>query len=444
MAALVGAFVVLVAVPAGAAPSCISSTGVVSVSLPTDGDAARIEVGTGSDAGRILFGIGDAALTSCGSATVINTDTVIVTGAAGGQSIRVSLAGGPFEPGATAEPSDSSEIEFVVDLGDGDDDELVIAGDIVTDRMVAGSDGVNLNAAEELDDVDVSLQGVEELALEGNAGGDTLSGAGGDGTGGGFTTGRLSLRGNAGDDTLTGGPGDDVLNGGEGADTLDGAEGIDTASYFGAPSGVVASLASGSASGGYGADTLIALENLTGSSFDDVLTGDAGENVLNGMGGADALEGLDGTDAARYLFAVSGVSVDLAAGTATGGDGNDTLSGIENVFGSDLDDVLTGDALGNQLTGGSGEDVISGAQGNDRLYGGAGDDRVHGGSGNDVVTGRGGSDELHGGQGNDALRGGTGDDSLLGGSGDDVLRGGPSTDSCDGGLGINQIIACEG
>ncbi len=406
---LIGALVLvvpagMVATPAEAASTCSSSGGVVSIALSDEGASARVVVGTGADAGRILFGLGSVAPEPCGVATVGNTDMVVVTGGAGSQSIRVSLAGGPMAPGATTEPAGEPEIEFTVDLGDGDD-EVLVGGAAEGDRIVAGSDGINLNAAEEPDDVDVTVENVETLALEGNAGGDTLSGAGGDGSGDVVAWARLFLRGGDGADTLTGGSANDVLNGGPGADALDGGAGIDTASYFGAPAAVIVSLAAGTASGGYGEDSLRRLENLTGSAFDDALTGDAGDNALNGMGGADILEGLGGIDSARYMLASAGVTVDLTAGTATGGAGRDTLSGIENALGSDFDDVLVGDLLENHLFGGTGADSLSGGEGNDFLQGGAGADRMRGGVGNDALAGRGSSDELRGGAGNDRLRG---------------------------------------
>ena len=61
--------------------------------------------------------------------------------------------------------------------------------------------------------------------------------------------------------------------------------------------------------GGAGSDTLISIENLTGSAFNDTLTGDASDNVisgragndtLNGGGGDDTLDGGAGTDTASY------------------------------------------------------------------------------------------------------------------------------------------------
>jgi Ca2+-binding RTX toxin-like protein len=70
---------------------------------------------------------------------------------------------------------------------------------------------------------------------------------------------------------LTGDAGNNTLDGGGGDDTLDGGAGTDTASYAHAASGVTVSLAVAGAqnTGGAGNDTLTALENLSGSSFND-------------------------------------------------------------------------------------------------------------------------------------------------------------------------------
>ena len=76
------------------------------------------------------------------------------------------------------------------------------------------------------------------------------------------------------------------------------------------------------------------------------------------MGGAgnDSLDGGAGNDTASYSLAPSAVTVDLDAGTATGGDGSDSLVAIENVIGSADDDTLTGDGGDNSLTGLAGND----------------------------------------------------------------------------------------
>ena len=130
-----------------------------------------------------------------------------------------------------------------------------------------------------------------------------------------------SLTGNAGDNVLQGLDGNDTLNGGAGNDTLDGGDGDgDTASYVGAASGITVSLAIAAAqnTGGAGTDTLIAIENLTGSAFNDTLTGDLNANSLDGGAGNDTLNGGAGDDT---LIGRAGND------TLIGGAGDDTLDG---------------------------------------------------------------------------------------------------------------------
>ena len=135
----------------------------------------------------------------------------------------------------------------------------------------------------------------------------------------------------AGDDAtyLFGGLGNDILKSGVGADLLDGGgqslTGFgDTASYSRSTAGVSVNLSTGQANGGYATgDTLIDIESLSGSAFEDFLTGDAGNNQIRGRGGDDVIDGKGGNDLIR-------------------GDGND--------FGL---------VFGDLLTGGTGDDVFA-------------------------------------------------------------------------------------
>jgi len=54
--------------------------------------------------------------------------------------------------------------------------------------------------------------------------------------------------------------------------------------------------------------------------------------------------------------------------------------------------TLTGNALDNAISGGSGADLLSGGDGADSIKGGAGDDVLVGGAGKDVLTGGAGAD----------------------------------------------------
>lgn len=208
--------------------------------------------------------------------------------------------------------------------------------------------------------------------LYGGLGEDTLNGAGGDDR----------LFGQDGDDTLLGGAGNDYLEGGEGADFIDGGSGIDTIGFSTASEGVTVSLSTAmpvpdetpqqripqdenpalQAQG----DVYINIENISGSSFNDILEGNDGANVINGRAGDDVIDGGLGND--RLI----------------GGFGNDTLNG--------------GDGNDN-LQGGTGDDTIFGGAGNDLIFLGEGEDFAEGGEGNDFffLTNDGNSDEIYGG-----------------------------------------------
>jgi Ca2+-binding RTX toxin-like protein len=123
--------------------------------------------------------------------------------------------------------------------------------------------------------------------------------------------------------------------------------------------GVKVSLMTGLGSGGdAGGDTLISIENLTGSNWNDTLEGNGGNNVLVG--------GL-GIDTVSYEHAIAGVTVSLASTKAqnTIGAGSDKLSGFENLTGSGFNDKLTGNTGNNILHGGAGNDILTGGTGSD-------------------------------------------------------------------------------
>jgi Ca2+-binding RTX toxin-like protein len=231
------------------------------------------------------------------------------------------------------------------------------------------------------------------ISLVAGAGADRMLGSDGNDT----------IDGLSGDDILLGGFGNDSLVGGAGADQINGGAGTDTADYSASATGVVVDLTVGTGTGGDAqGDTLTGIENIIGSAFADRLLGDGNANVLTGGdgddtlrggagddqiiggagndfieggAGADTITGNDGIDTASYAGSAAGVTVDLMAGTGTGGDAQgDTLSGIEQVLGSGLADTLTGDANANTLWGMAGDDVLTGGGGGDALKGGAGND----------------------------------------------------------------------
>ena len=106
------------------------------------------------------------------------------------------------------------------------------------------------------------------------------------------------LEGGEGADTLNGFAGNDRLEGGVGNDLLDGGTGQDTAIYWRESAGHTVSLVTGKAgvTGQTPSDTLVSIENVIGTSFNDVLTGNNAANTLEGGSGADRLNGGGGAD----------------------------------------------------------------------------------------------------------------------------------------------------
>lgn len=209
--------------------------------------------------------------------------------------------------------------------------------------------------------------------------------------------GNDTLLGSAGNDWMLGFSGNDTLLGGAGADTLDGGAGSNTASYATANTGIVASLANAAMNTGQAAgDRYLAIQNLTGSAFADVLTGDTGVNSLDGGAGNDVLDGGASTDMLRggsgndtYVLANSSDVVIDTGGTA------DTItstimrslgsySGVERLILTGTAAVSGyGNAAANTLVGNVAANVLSGGGGNDTLIGGNGVDRLAGGAGYD-------------------------------------------------------------
>ncbi|MGL5807084.1 MAG: hypothetical protein ACRC11_16860 [Xenococcaceae cyanobacterium] len=248
--------------------------------------------------------------------------------------------------------------------------------------------------------------------------------------------------------------GDDVLVGNAGNDTLNGGAGSDTASYRRDPGSVNINLEKGEAIDGFGGkDKLISIENFTGSAGNDTIIGnsqaniifaESGNDVIEARGGddivfggngldiikgeagndflvggkdADYLDGGTGRDTASYFTSSAGVNVSLVTGRGSGGDAqNDTLKGIENLEGSEYNDLLTGDTKNNILSGLGGKDTLFGGKGLDSLYGGTGKDLLYGEADRDLLKGDDGDDIIVGGTGSDTIFGGKGNDTLIGGN----------------------------
>jgi serralysin len=190
-----------------------------------------------------------------------------------------------------------------------------------------------------------------------------------------------------GNDTAYGGNGAEIFSGGEGEDLLDGGGGDDTVDYSDATSGASVDLSRTTSQfigGGQGFDTLIDIENVTGSAKNDTIIGSTGNNTLRGGGGDDILdgglgddrlEGGGGTNTVRYSgFSAAKVDLSITAAQNTIGFGSDTLVEIANLEGGFGTDTFTGNDADNRLAGNGGNDTLQGGKGNEMLDGGAGQD----------------------------------------------------------------------
>jgi Ca2+-binding RTX toxin-like protein len=126
-------------------------------------------------------------------------------------------------------------------------------------------------------------------------------------------------------------------------------------------------------------------DRIVGSAGNDSLDGGPGADLIKGKGGNDAIDGGPGEDIVSYVDATSSAHVNLATGVADG-DGHDTISNVESVFGSANVDVLVGSQRPNSLYGIAGDDTLAGGAGDDYLAGGSGSDAMNGGPGSDYCV----------------------------------------------------------
>ncbi len=340
------------------------------------------------------------------------------------------------------------------------------------------------------------------------------------------------LIGNSSDNRIEALAGNDLLIGNAGNDSLDGGEGTDVLSYRRDLASVTVNLQTGEATDGWGSKDAIAnIENVVGSEFADSIIGDNNINIITGGAGNDTIKGLGGNDkiygelgndflmgeagndlidggvdidTVSYENSPKGVVVNIDetqsfnntakdstdleptftinSGAALDGFGDtDSLKSLENIIGSEFDDILIGNSLDNQIKGLAKNDLLIGNAGNDTIDGGEDTDTVSyrrdpssvivnleqnfaqdgfgnndqifnvenvigsafnddvtgdakaniitAGDGNDTIAARDGNDSLYGENGNDIISAEAGDDLIVGGKGADTLDGGTGNDT---------------
>jgi Ca2+-binding RTX toxin-like protein len=438
-------------------------------------------------ANTLLGGVGDDTLEGLAGADTLNggsgndTATYIHSASAVVASLTSGLSGVTASGDAAGDSYISIENltgtisddlligDSNINVLDGSDGNDTLEGMGGADSLVGGSGTDTASYAHASTAVTASLTtGLSGVSNSGDAAGDTYS----------SIENLLGsayadlLVGDTGNNSINGGAGNDTLEGLAGADTLDGGTtGNDTASYAHATVGVVASLSTSigvTNTGDAAGDVYVSIENLLGSDLDDNLIGDANANLLSGgdgndtlegLGGADTLNGGDGTDTASYIHASGAVVATLTTGlsgvTVSGDANGDSYISIENLQGSNFNDVLIGDVNANSISGADGDDTLEGLGGADTLEGGSGTNTAsyaHASTGvaasltnslisatgdaagdvysniqnllgsayNDQLIGNGGANSISGGVGNDTLEGMAGADTLDGGTGNDT------------------------
>ncbi|MEZ5840751.1 MAG: tandem-95 repeat protein [Hyphomicrobiales bacterium] len=223
-------------------------------------------------------------------------------------AVSVSLAAGSADGGdATGDTLVSIENLIGSDFADrlegdeydnllygrrGDD---VLIGGAGNDTLIGGQGADTLEGGEGIDIADYTLSAAGVVVDLANA-----SASGGDAAGDVYSSIEI-IQGSHQDDELYGDAGDNRLRGGDGADHLDGRDGFDTADYSNSDGAVTVDLGAGTGSGADAeGDTLLAIENVVGSGYDDRLVGSDGDDSFEGGFGNDVLEGGLGSD--RYQF----------------------------------------------------------------------------------------------------------------------------------------------
>jgi CSLREA domain-containing protein len=293
------------------------------------------------------------ARTDAGDAITLNLNQTSDNGGQAGENDDVQASVEGVLSGAGADNLIGDENENTFSAGGGDDtldgrggnDVLVGEGgtDTVTYANLPGPVTVDLFLGA------TGAQGGDFFSLNEN-----VTGSPGDDT----------LTGDAGPNTLSGLGGSDTLDGRANNDSLVGGDQVDTATYANSPDPIVADLPNAQIIG-EGTDPLTSVENVTGSAGPDVfLDLDGAANSYDGGGNADMVDFADAAAGVTLNLetgagsdGTSVVSIEDIAGSPF----DDTLTGddqVNNMIGRGGNDTMTG-ALG--------EDEVFGAGGADNL-----------------------------------------------------------------------------
>ncbi|MFN7097627.1 MAG: beta strand repeat-containing protein [Gammaproteobacteria bacterium] len=297
---------------------------------------------TASSSGSSFSGAGgnDTFFDGSGNDTFVGgTGTDLASYVASANAVTINL----FTGTATGDGTDIlTTIENIIGSSYND---TIISDNSTTSNVFDGGSGTDL-----LSYANVSANMVVHLDTG------TITGRGTD-----LVSGIENVTGGSGNDQFFGDGNDNLFTGGLGNDTYTGNAGIDTVSYADSTAAINAALSAGAGTAtGYGSDVFASgIERIIGSNFNDTFTGGTGDQTFAGGLGNDTLIGGGGNDTADYSLSATAVTVDLVAGTATG-EGNDTLTTMENIIGSGQNDTLLGNSGVNTIDGGQGNDFLAG------------------------------------------------------------------------------------
>ncbi len=258
----------------------------------------------GSDGSDALFGEGDTDTLSGGNGDDtldggVGGDSLsggtgydVASYATAGGGVSVSLQTGTgWSDDASGDRLNSIESLRGSRFGDflyGNSDHNIIEGGAGADVIAAagGNDWVSYENAAGA--IAVNLAITVDSGWAGDAAGDDISGV-------------ENIRGSAFNDYLYGDAGANILRGDGGGDVLYGGANSDTIYYSTSTAAVVVDLSTNSALGGDAqGDTLVSVENVFATAFNDALIGDSASNTLVGWLGVDTLTGNGGNDIFRW------------------------------------------------------------------------------------------------------------------------------------------------
>ncbi|CAN7756272.1 VCBS domain-containing protein [Bradyrhizobium sp. LjRoot220] len=400
-----------------------------------------------------------------GDATLVGTDTLISVESVRGTNSADTFNASGFSGTSTNAGSNGTFNEF---------------------NGMGGNDTITGNGATRVTYVSATGGVTVNLQTGGTAGTGTASGDAS--TGDDTFTGVNAIQASMFNDTLSGSDISNNLAGLGGNDFIDGRGGFDTANYYNvyfSTGAITVDFAAGTVTGdaSVGSDTLRGIEGVQGTNFNDVFVatnfgtgaysdtslynvGNAGFgnfNQFEGLGGNDAITG-NGNTRLIYSGAADAVTINLLAGTATGGStiGSDTFVGVNSATGSNSNDtynaagftgITSAGSFGtfNLFEGLAGDDTITG-NGNTRVsYSQAGGGGVNVSLASGVVSGVAGADFITGGVNSvqstnqvDILTGGSSDESFFAGGGGDTINAGDGNDGITGQGGSDTIDGGNG